>query len=207
MTMLTLTTGTAFIMWLGEQITERGIGNGMSLIIFAGIVVGLAARASSRFTKRSARTNGRVLTRDLLLRCDDGGRRRVRRSRGARPAADSGSVCQARCRTPRAWRTVDASSAARQYGRRDPGDFRVVDPDVPADVRHGRAGQSILQRDHGCAPDSASRSTTCCTSSGSSSSAISTRRSSSIRTKLRTTCGSTAGSFPAFVRASVPPNT
>src|ERR687897_398033 len=38
---LTLTTGTMFIMWLGEQITERGIGNGMSLIIFAGIVVGL----------------------------------------------------------------------------------------------------------------------------------------------------------------------
>ena len=41
MTMLTLTTGTAFIMWLGEQITERGVGNGMSLIIFAGIVAGL----------------------------------------------------------------------------------------------------------------------------------------------------------------------
>ena len=38
---LTLTTGTAFIMWLGEQITERGIGNGMSLLIFTGIVVGL----------------------------------------------------------------------------------------------------------------------------------------------------------------------
>jgi len=38
MTILTLTTGTAFIMWLGEQITERGIGNGISLIIFAGIV-------------------------------------------------------------------------------------------------------------------------------------------------------------------------
>ena len=41
MTILTLTTGSAFIMWLGEQISERGIGNGMSLIIFAGIVVGL----------------------------------------------------------------------------------------------------------------------------------------------------------------------
>ena len=41
MVVLTLTTGTCFIMWLGEQITERGIGNGMSLIIFAGIVVGL----------------------------------------------------------------------------------------------------------------------------------------------------------------------
>src|SRR6202046_320550 len=41
MTMLTLTTGTAFIMWLGEQITDRGIGNGMSLLIFSGIVAGL----------------------------------------------------------------------------------------------------------------------------------------------------------------------
>ena len=41
MTVLTLTTGTMFIMWLGEQITERGIGNGISLIIFAGIVVAL----------------------------------------------------------------------------------------------------------------------------------------------------------------------
>jgi preprotein translocase subunit SecY len=41
MTMITLTTGSAFIMWLGEQITERGIGNGMSLLIFSGIVVGL----------------------------------------------------------------------------------------------------------------------------------------------------------------------
>ena len=41
MTMLTLTAGTAFLMWLGEQITERGIGNGISLIIFAGIVARL----------------------------------------------------------------------------------------------------------------------------------------------------------------------
>ena len=41
MTVLTLTTGTIFIMWLGEQITERGIGNGISLIIFAGIVANL----------------------------------------------------------------------------------------------------------------------------------------------------------------------
>src|ERR1700719_4901953 len=38
---ITLTAGTTFIMWLGEQITERGIGNGMSLLIFTGIVVGL----------------------------------------------------------------------------------------------------------------------------------------------------------------------
>jgi preprotein translocase subunit SecY len=42
-TMLTLTTGTMFLMWLGEQITERGVGNGISLIIFGGIAAGLPA--------------------------------------------------------------------------------------------------------------------------------------------------------------------
>ncbi len=45
LTMLTLTTGTTLVMWLGEQITERGIGNGMSLIIYAGIIVGLPRAA------------------------------------------------------------------------------------------------------------------------------------------------------------------
>ncbi len=43
LTVITLTAGTAFIMWLGEQITERGIGNGISLIIFAGIIAGIPA--------------------------------------------------------------------------------------------------------------------------------------------------------------------
>src|SRR5436309_4115815 len=51
MTMLTLTTGSAFIMWLGEQITERGIGNGMSLLIFAGIVVGLPRGIADLYEK------------------------------------------------------------------------------------------------------------------------------------------------------------
>src|ERR1700746_1042239 len=51
MTMLTLTTGSAFIMWLGEQISERGIGNGMSLIIFVGIVVGLPRAISDLYEK------------------------------------------------------------------------------------------------------------------------------------------------------------
>jgi preprotein translocase subunit SecY len=41
MIVVTLTTGTIFVMWLGEQITERGVGNGISLLIFAGIVIGL----------------------------------------------------------------------------------------------------------------------------------------------------------------------
>src|SRR5271157_3876288 len=51
MTMLTLTTGSAFIMWLGEQITERGVGNGMSLLIFSGIVVGLPRGVADLFDK------------------------------------------------------------------------------------------------------------------------------------------------------------
>jgi preprotein translocase subunit SecY len=49
MTVLTLTAGTAFIMWLGEQMSEKGIGNGISLIIFAGIVVRIPAAISNSF--------------------------------------------------------------------------------------------------------------------------------------------------------------
>ena len=49
MTVITLTTGTAFIMWLGEQITERGIGNGISLIIFAGIIIRLPSALGQLF--------------------------------------------------------------------------------------------------------------------------------------------------------------
>jgi preprotein translocase subunit SecY len=52
-TALTLTTGTIFVMWLGEQITERGIGNGISLLIFAGIVIGLPSGAKQVFDRVS----------------------------------------------------------------------------------------------------------------------------------------------------------
>jgi preprotein translocase subunit SecY len=66
MTMLTLTTGTAFIMWLGEQITDRGIGNGMSLIIFAGIVVGLL-RAIADIYEKISTNEWSVLTLLVLI--------------------------------------------------------------------------------------------------------------------------------------------
>ena len=65
MTVLTLTTGTTLIMWLGEQITERGIGNGMSLIIYAGIVVGLPAAVVTTFDQ--LRTGQMGLIRLALL--------------------------------------------------------------------------------------------------------------------------------------------
>jgi preprotein translocase subunit SecY len=66
MTMLTLTTGTTFIMWLGEQISERGIGNGMSLIIFAGIVVGLPSAIMGIYDKLIT-NEWSVLTLIILL--------------------------------------------------------------------------------------------------------------------------------------------
>src|SRR5215203_3806971 len=65
MTVLTLTTGTTLIMWLGEQITERGIGNGMSLIIYAGIVVGLPTAVLTTFDQ--LRTGQMGLIRLILL--------------------------------------------------------------------------------------------------------------------------------------------
>ena len=58
MTVITLTSGTAFIMWLGEQISERGIGNGMSLIIFAGIVARMPQAVGNTFQMMSTGTMG-----------------------------------------------------------------------------------------------------------------------------------------------------
>ena len=52
MTIITLTTGTAFIMWVGEQITERGISNGISLIIFAGIVTDIPSTIANYLAQR-----------------------------------------------------------------------------------------------------------------------------------------------------------
>ncbi len=67
MTILTLTTGSAFIMWLGEQISERGIGNGMSLIIFVGIVVGLPHAIGDLYDKASTRAWGPFTGMALIL--------------------------------------------------------------------------------------------------------------------------------------------
>ena len=67
MTMLTLTTGSVFIMWLGEQITERGIGNGMSLLIFAGIVVGLPRAVADLYDKVRTQAWGAFTVPALLM--------------------------------------------------------------------------------------------------------------------------------------------
>jgi len=67
MTVLTLTAGSAFIMWLGEQITERGIGNGMSLLIFTGIVTGLPRAIADLYSKAQNNAWGPFTFPALLL--------------------------------------------------------------------------------------------------------------------------------------------
>ncbi|OGQ85563.1 MAG: preprotein translocase subunit SecY [Deltaproteobacteria bacterium RIFOXYD12_FULL_56_24] len=67
MTMLTLTSGTAFIMWLGEQMTERGIGNGISMIIFAGIVARMPAALVNTFKMASAGEIAYIMLPVLLV--------------------------------------------------------------------------------------------------------------------------------------------
>lgn len=64
-TVVTLVTGTMFVMWLGEQITERGIGNGISLIIFAGIVAGLPSALAGLFDL--VRTNAMSILSALFI--------------------------------------------------------------------------------------------------------------------------------------------
>ena len=67
MCVLTLTAGTAFIMWLGEQITERGVGNGMSLLIFTGIVVGLPKGIAELYDKVTTRAWGAFTPIAILI--------------------------------------------------------------------------------------------------------------------------------------------
>lgn len=67
MTLMTLTAGTAFIMWLGEQITERGIGNGISLIIFAGIVARMPNAIGNTFRLLSTGEMGLFAVLILLI--------------------------------------------------------------------------------------------------------------------------------------------
>jgi preprotein translocase subunit SecY len=67
LTMLTLTTGSVLVMWLGEQITERGIGNGMSLLIYAGIVVGIPRGIVATMNQLSTNEMGLLRLLALIL--------------------------------------------------------------------------------------------------------------------------------------------
>ena len=132
LTMLSLTTGTAFIMWLGEQISERGIGNGMSLIIFTGIVVGLPNAIENIYSQRLRDARVERAHADFADRDDDRGGG-LHRPGGARRAAHSGAVRQARGRPARDGRPVHPHAAQGQRRRRHSRDLRLLDPGLPAD--------------------------------------------------------------------------
>ena len=126
---LTLTTGTAFIMWLGEQITERGIGNGMSLLIFTGIVVGLPKGIEELYTKVATNAWGAFTPVAVVIII--AGMIAVvafivfvRTLRASHP----GAVCQAHRRPQDDGRTVDASAAQGELRRRDAGHLRQLHP-------------------------------------------------------------------------------
>ena len=115
-----------FVMWIGEQVTERGIGNGISLIIMAGIVARLPSALWTTFQfVREGEMSLFVLILILLI---------VFGVTGfivyveTRPAPDSGSVRAARGRTASIWRAEFALAAQDKYRRSDPADLRLVDP-------------------------------------------------------------------------------
>ena len=131
MTMITLTAGTAFIMWLGEQITEKGIGNGISLIIFAGIVARMPNAIAGTATLVEAGTLNWFLIIILLRhgsRCY-----RFYRFYGNIAEKDTRPVRKEDCWAKDAWRTDDTSAAQGQYCGSYPSYIRVVNYYVPCD--------------------------------------------------------------------------
>ena len=150
MTTLTLTTGTAFIMWLGEQISERGIGNGMSLLIFAGIVAGLPHAATEIYSKLATQQWSPLVV--ILAARDDGGGGGVHCPGGTSSAPDSGSVCETRGGPARDGWTVNAPAVEGERGRRDPGDLCFVHPGFPANLWLSVSRQPVLSEYVGSAP-------------------------------------------------------
>ena len=127
---LVMTSGAALVMWMGELITERGIGNGMSLLIFAGIAARIPSEGKSILDSRG----GIIFAAVCVGRAGHHRRRGLRR---AGPAPYPGAVRQAHGGPAHVRRNLDVSAVEGQPGRRYPGHFRVVAdlhsaPDHPA---------------------------------------------------------------------------
>ena len=186
-TVITLTGGTMFLMWLGEQITARGIGNGISLIIMSGIVARIALG-----DRRHARTRppGRALDRAHSHRPGDGGRgRHLHRVHGAGAAPPPDPVSEAPGRQPHVRGPVLASAAQAQHLGRDPADLRLLAAVVADHGRqfHCRPGAGLAHRRSPRSSGTAGRCFCRSMSASSSFSPSSTPRSCSIRRRPRTT--------------------
>ena len=176
-TIITMTAGTIFVMWLGEQITERGIGNGISLIIMIGIVARYPARCPRYVARAADRQRSRLCRLVLLIVIMvvviagviliTQGQRRIpvqyaKRIVGRRVYGGQGAV----------------HSAPRQHGGRHSDHLRAVDHDVPEHDRGVLQGKRVHGgRDVAAEPVRGALQFALRRSS-SSSSRISTRRSS-----------------------------
>ncbi len=141
LTMLTMTTGTIFVMWLGEQISEKGIGNGISLIIFIGIVARYPTDWLNTF--RALRIGSLNIFGLAILIVDDGRHRRRGRADAAGPAADTGAVREAGRRAEGLRRAEHAHPAQAEHRRRHPDHLRPVDHHVPRHDRRLLQGQRV----------------------------------------------------------------
>ena len=130
---VTLVTGTMFLMWLGEQITERGLGNGISLLIFAGIAAGLPRAIGQTLEQLNTGAYSIPLVLGIAALVDR--RHGVRRLRGARAAQDPGQLRETPGRQQGLPGPELAPAAQAQHGRRDSADLRVVDHPVPGHAR------------------------------------------------------------------------
>jgi preprotein translocase subunit SecY len=142
MTVMTLTTGTAFIMWLGEQITERGIGNGMSLLIFAGIVVGFPRGMLSTLEMIRRGDLSLLATVFLLAMMVLVVAAIVFVERG--PARITVQYAKRVVGPAHVRRPVHPPAAAREHQRRHPRDLRVLHHRLPPDHRLLLPGQQPL---------------------------------------------------------------
>ena len=160
---ISLIGGTMFLMWLGEQITSRGIGNGVSLIIMAGIVAQLPTNIYNLVN--GSRTGS--MDSFQLIGIIVGGRRHrpAHLLHGARAAPHPDPISQAPDRARRAGRAQPFAAQAQHRGR-DPADLRLVAAADAADdhaVRRqqGRGRQLVGRRRHHAQPVSAARHARC----------------------------------------------
>ena len=206
-TVVTLVGGTMFLMWLGEQITARGVGNGTSLIIMSGIVAGLPS-ALAGLLELSRQGRHLLAAPDRSVRADAGGGGGHRLHR-ARPAPPARAVSQAADGQPHVPGRCLAPAPEAQLLGRHSADLRLF---AAAAADHGGAVQRRLRARSGSAPLSprwgaASRSIWPSTWASSCSSPSSTRPSSSTRRRRPTTCASTAASYRASGPAPRRPST
>ena len=141
--MLTLTAGTVLVMWLGEQITERGIGNGISLIIFIGIIARYPSDTLRTFEQMRSGEMHWLKLAVIIAFMVGGDRGRHRHHPG--PAQDPGAVREEDRRPAHLWRRQHAHPAAGQHRRRDPDHLRAVDHHVPGDAGRVLPGERVLE--------------------------------------------------------------